>query len=91
MQQRFGVAADAHACRILEVVHTAFCIQFCYAYIIHGFADFTGLNNINWYVFKLPRNVPPSQTMFHHRGVGVSAACFDEVDGRCHSPACPNM
>ncbi|TFK92885.1 hypothetical protein K466DRAFT_594821 [Polyporus arcularius HHB13444] len=33
---------------ILEVVHTAFCIQFCYAYIIHGFADFTGLNNINW-------------------------------------------
>ncbi|RDX44039.1 hypothetical protein OH76DRAFT_1409547 [Lentinus brumalis] len=33
---------------ILEVVHTAFCIQFCYAYIIQGFADLPGLGEINW-------------------------------------------
>ncbi|TFK81081.1 hypothetical protein K466DRAFT_604795 [Polyporus arcularius HHB13444] len=33
---------------VLEVVHTAFCIQLCYAYVITGFGDFLGFGDINW-------------------------------------------
>lgn len=33
---------------ILETVHTAFCIQFAYAYLVRNFGDFEYLMTINW-------------------------------------------
>ncbi|KAI0353799.1 hypothetical protein OH77DRAFT_1522330 [Trametes cingulata] len=33
---------------ILETVHTGFCMQFIYAYLIAGFGDFENFLNINW-------------------------------------------
>ncbi|KAI0648834.1 hypothetical protein C8Q79DRAFT_903326 [Trametes meyenii] len=33
---------------ILESVHTGFCMQFIYAYLISGFGDFENFLNINW-------------------------------------------
>ncbi|EIW57835.1 uncharacterized protein TRAVEDRAFT_72794 [Trametes versicolor FP-101664 SS1] len=35
---------------ILESVHTGFCMQFIYAYIIAGFGDYANFLNINWCV-----------------------------------------
>ncbi len=64
------IAADAYGCRVLEVVHTAFCIQLCYAYVITGFGDFLGFGDINWYVFNLLRNAP-SLTLRSITGVSV--------------------
>ncbi|KAL7279402.1 hypothetical protein PYCCODRAFT_995372 [Trametes coccinea BRFM310] len=32
----------------LESVHTAFCMQFLYAYLVEGFADYTYFLKINW-------------------------------------------
>lgn len=38
--------------RILETVHTAFCMQFVYDYIIVGFSDFRNFIHINSYVLQ---------------------------------------
>ncbi|RPD54312.1 hypothetical protein L227DRAFT_351086 [Lentinus tigrinus ALCF2SS1-6] len=35
---------------ILETVHTAFCMQFVYAYLISGFADFANFIAVHWSV-----------------------------------------
>ncbi|OJT13895.1 hypothetical protein TRAPUB_9564 [Trametes pubescens] len=44
--------------RILESVHTGFCMQFIYAYIIAGFGDYANFLNINWCVAVTTRRSP---------------------------------
>ena len=38
------------AIRILETIHTAFCIQFAYAYLVRNFGNVVYFEQINWYV-----------------------------------------
>ncbi|KAJ2990785.1 hypothetical protein NUW54_g8374 [Trametes sanguinea] len=42
------VCASLQTHRALESVHTAFCMQFLYAYLVEGFADYTYFLKINW-------------------------------------------
>ena len=39
-----------HANRFLETLHTGFCIEFVYSYLIGNFGDVKYFIHINWYV-----------------------------------------
>ena len=45
-----------HANRFLETLHTGFCIEFVYSYLIGNFGDVKYFIHINWYVSILPQH-----------------------------------
>ncbi|KAI0833765.1 hypothetical protein BC628DRAFT_1414504 [Trametes gibbosa] len=45
---RFPLKALVAAVWILECIHTAFCMQFIYSYLVVGFGDYPGFVDINW-------------------------------------------
>ena len=45
-----------HAHRFLETLHTGFCIEFVYSYLIGNFGDVKYFIHINWYVSILPQH-----------------------------------
>lgn len=64
--------------RILETVHTVFCIQFVYAYLVSSFGDFEYFGQINWCV--QPLSAQRSHSFTHRRGIGVGAVGHIYVD-----------
>ncbi|KAI0325104.1 hypothetical protein GY45DRAFT_1261525 [Cubamyces sp. BRFM 1775] len=45
---RFSLKALVATVWILETVHTAFCMEFIYAYLIEGFGNYEGFLDVNW-------------------------------------------
>ena len=42
--------------RFLETLHTGFCIEFVYSYLIVNYGDVRYFIHINWYVSDRPRS-----------------------------------
>lgn len=68
----------ADAQRVLESIHTAFCMSFMYAYLVAGFADFANFLAVDRYVIRSPyvlAKITDSIEMFPRNcrgGAGVS-------------------
>ncbi|KAJ8481374.1 hypothetical protein ONZ51_g6029 [Trametes cubensis] len=90
---RFSLKALVATVWILETVHTAFCMEFIYAYLIEGFGNYDGFLDVNWYaLFFFYAVDPPSRCgrpslelylrslrMWRCRGIGVTVVASSGI------------
>ena len=76
-----------HAHRFLETLHTGFCIEFVYSYLIGNFGDVKYFIHINWYVPIFPMSALISLISIP---VGTERLIISWVGIRMQSKSCPH-